>query len=116
VCELVLFIAAVLQGDEDSQVVRAGHYSYACACELGAQLIITSCANALLGTVDVEGGDGRVVRGLLGEVGDSHCLAIALDAVGGARRCRVGRLEGRVCVFDLPITLIGSVTSSYNSR
>jgi hypothetical protein len=51
------------------------------------------------------------MRGLLGEVRDSHGLAIAFDAVGGARRCRVGRLEGRMGVFDLPVTLRASVAS-----
>ena len=114
--ELVLLIASVLQGDEDTQVVRSSHHSYTCTCELGAQLIITARTDALLGAVDIEGGDGRVVGGLLGEVGDGDGLAIAFDAVGGARGSRVGGLEGGVGVFDLPVALRESVTSSCNFR
>jgi hypothetical protein len=42
---------------------------------------------------------------LFGKVGDSDGLAVAFEAVGGARGCRVGCLEGRVGIFDLPVTL-----------
>lgn len=57
-----------------------------------------------------------MVGGLLGEVGDGHGLAIAFDAVRGARGSRVGGLEGRVGVLNLPIALRESVTSSCDFR
>jgi hypothetical protein len=46
-----------------------------------------------------------VVRGLFGEVGDGHRLAVAFDAVRSARGSRGGRLEGGVGIFDLPVAL-----------
>jgi len=61
VCELVLLVIPVLQVDEDTQVVCSSHDAHTCARELCAQLIIASCADALLGAVDVKGGDGRMV-------------------------------------------------------
>jgi hypothetical protein len=90
VSELVLLIAPVLQVDEDAQVVCSSNHTHACA---------------FLGTVDVEGGDRRVVRRLLGKVGDGHGLAIAFDAVGSACGCGVGCLEGGMSILDLPVTL-----------
>jgi hypothetical protein len=115
-CELVLFIPPVLQGDEDAQVVRSSHDAHACTGKLRAQLIVASCGDALLWTVDVEGGNGRVVRCLLGEVGNSDGLVITFEAVGGARGCRGGCLEGGVGIFDLPVTLRESATGSRTSR
>lgn len=83
-CELVLFIVPVLQGDEDAQVVRSGNHAHACASELGAQLVVSLCADALLRAVNVEGGHGRMVGGLFGEVGDCDSLAVTSDTVGAA--------------------------------
>jgi hypothetical protein len=114
-CKLVFFVTPVLQGDEDAQVVRSGHNAHACTRELRAQLIVASCSNALLRTVDVEGRNGRVMGRLLGEVGDGDGLAIAFEAVGGARGGRVRRLEGGVGIFDLPVTLQVSVFCSGTS-
>jgi hypothetical protein len=103
VCELVLFIVPVLQGDEDAQVVCSGNNAHACAGKLCAKLVIAAGNDTLLGAVDVEGGYGRVVRGLLGEVGDGDLLGVAGDAVGAARGRRGGRLEGLEVVVDLPV-------------
>lgn len=66
--KLILLIVSVLQGDENAQVVRACNYSNTCAGEFGAQLIVTLGADALLRAVDIESRDGRVMRGLFGEI------------------------------------------------
>lgn len=66
--QLVLLIVSILQRDEDAQVVCASNYSHACAGEFRAQLVVTLGTNALLRAVDVEGGDGRVMRGLFGKI------------------------------------------------
>jgi hypothetical protein len=73
-CELVLLIVPVLQGDEDAQVMCAGGNAHTCAGEFCAELIVATRDDALLGAVDVEGGNGGVVRGLLGEVRDGDLL------------------------------------------
>jgi hypothetical protein len=57
-----------------------------------------------------------VVGRLLGKVRDSDGLAIAFDAVGGARGCGVGRLEGGMSILDLPVTLRESVGSPLSSQ
>jgi hypothetical protein len=111
-CELVFLVAPVLQANEDAQIVRSSHHTHACTSKLRAQLIVASCSNALLGTVDVEGGNGRVMGRLFGEVGDGDGLAITFEAVGGAGGCRPGCLEGGMDVFDLPVTLRSSATGS----
>jgi hypothetical protein len=110
--ELVLLIASVLQRDEDAEVVCSRNHAHACSGELGTQLVVASCAYAFLGTFDVEGGDGRVVRGLFGEVRDGYGLGVARHAVGAARGRRGGCLERRMAVFNLPVTLQGSVNSA----
>lgn len=84
VCELVLLVIPVLQCNEDAQVVRSSHNTHTRTSELGAQLVVSLRTYALLWTVDVEGGNGRVVGGLLGEVRDGDSLAIASHAVGTA--------------------------------
>lgn len=104
-CELVLLVSPILQRDEDAQVVRSRYNAHACTGELCTQLIIPFRADALLGTIDVEGGHGRVVGSLLGEVGNCDCLAVASNAVGAARWSRGRCLQDRVCVFDFPVTL-----------
>ena len=104
-CELVLLVVPVLQRDEDAQVVRSRYDAHTCAGKLCAQLIVSFCGNAFLRTVDVEGGDGRVVGGLFGKIRDRDSLAIAGYAVGAAGRSRVWCLHDGVCVFDFPVTL-----------
>lgn len=104
-CKLVFLVIPVLQGDEDSQVVGSSHDTHTCAGELCAQLIIASCADALLGAIDVEGRDWGMMRCLLGKVRYSHGLAVAFSAAGSARGCRVRGLESRMGVFDFPVTL-----------
>jgi hypothetical protein len=84
VCELVLLVVPVLQIDEDAQVVCSSDHAHACSSELRAQLVVSPRADALLRAVDVEGGNGRVVGGLFGEVRDGDSLAVAGHAVGAA--------------------------------
>jgi hypothetical protein len=103
--QLVLLVISVLERDEDAQIVRSGHDAHACPGEFCAQLIVTSRADALLGAFYVEGGDGRVVGSLFGEVRDGDGLAVAGEAVRAARGSRGWRLEGWVGIFNLPVTL-----------
>jgi hypothetical protein len=49
---------------------------------------------------------------LFGEVRDGNGLGVASHAVGAARGRRRRGLEGRVGVFNLPVTLQGSVSSA----
>jgi hypothetical protein len=107
--QLVLFVVPVLQRDEDAEVVCASHHAYACSGELGTELVVAPCADAFLGALDVEGGDGWVVGGLFGEVRDRHRLPVSRDAVGAARGRRSRRLQSRMGVFDLPVTLQESI-------
>lgn len=72
VFELVGLIVPLLKRDKDAQVVLAGAHFDGRARELGTNLVEASCVNLLLGALDPKGTDGRVVRGLLGQVGDSH--------------------------------------------
>lgn len=102
-CELVLLIVPVLEGDEDAQVVCASGDAHTCAGELCAELVVATGNDALFGAVNVEGGDRGVVRRLLGEVGDGDLLGVAGDAVGAARGRRGGRLERLEGVVDLPV-------------
>lgn len=80
VSELVLFAVALVELDEDAEVVLAGEDLNRGAGELGGDLVKAAGADAALGAGDVEGADGRVVRGLLGQVGDGEGLGV----VGGA--------------------------------
>jgi len=104
-CELVFLVVSVLQIDEDAQVVCTSHYAYARAGKLGTELIVAPRADAFFRTINVEGGDWRMMRGLLGDIGDRYKLAVAFETAGAARGQRVGCLKGRVGVFDLPIAL-----------
>jgi hypothetical protein len=80
--ELILLVPVVVQRNEYAQVMSTWHNAHASACELGAQLVEAACADAFLRAGDVEGGDGGVVRRLLGEVGHGDALAVAGNAVG----------------------------------
>ena len=84
-CKVVLFVVPVLQGDEDAQVMRSRHNAHTRTGKFRAQLVVASCGDALLGTIDVKGGDGRVMGGLFGKIGDCDWLAVAGHAVGAAR-------------------------------
>ena len=53
------------------------------ARELCTKLVKSSRTNALLGTVNVEGGDRWVMRGLFCEIGKLHAL-LAARAAGDA--------------------------------
>lgn len=72
--ELVRLVVAAFDGDEDAQVVLAGHHLDGRTRELGRDLVEAPSAQALLRAADIEGADGRVVRGLLGQVRDAHGL------------------------------------------
>jgi len=63
--------------------VRAGNDADACTSELGAELVKAPGRNALFRTVDVECGNGRVVGGLFGKIGDFDEL-VARSAHGAA--------------------------------
>lgn len=67
-CQLVLLVVALLQCDEDAQVVSARNDANACASEFGAELVESFGLDTLLRAVDIEGGDRRVMRRLLGEI------------------------------------------------
>lgn len=66
--KLILLVVPSVQIDEDALVVDARNDLDAGAGEFGAQLVKAIGRDALFGAVDVEGGDGRVVRGLFSEV------------------------------------------------
>lgn len=70
--ELVFFVVALFESHEDAQVVGPGGYADAGAGEFGAELVKAAGCDAFGGTVDVEGGDWRVVECLLCEEGDFH--------------------------------------------
>lgn len=53
--ELVLLPIALVQGDEDTEVMFAGRDLNRCPCELCRELVKASCAEAFGGALDVEG-------------------------------------------------------------
>lgn len=96
--KVVRLVIPVVQRDVDSLIVNSRSDTNTSACELGADLVEATGRNALLWTVDIVSGDGRMVRGLLGEVRDLNWLSgsIWLDFVA---------LDHRDVVLDLPLTL-----------
>jgi hypothetical protein len=68
-CELVCLVVAFLEGNEDAKIVLARGDSDGRASEFGTYLVIAPRMDALFGTADVESANGRMVGGLLGEVG-----------------------------------------------
>ena len=109
-CQLVLFVVPVLERYKDAEVVCSSNNAHACSGELGTELIVASRGHAFLGAIHIKGGDGRVVGGLFGEVGDGHGFCVASNTVGAARGRRGRCLEGRVGVLYLPVTLQGRVS------
>ena len=79
--QLVGFVVALRKGDEDAEIVLAGHHLDACASELCRDLVKASGVYSALGAADVECRDGRVVRSLLGEVRDSHSLVLPVEGL-----------------------------------
>lgn len=132
--ELVLFAVAAVEGDEDAKVVLAGEDLDRGAGKLGGNLVKAASADAALGAGNVESADGRVVGGLLGQVGDGERLGVVGGAVlrGGERQGRgilvaLGALDARLArggalpaelargdfggiVFGLPVALRGSIS------
>lgn len=74
-CELVLLLIPVIKGYENAQVVCSSRDSNTRSCEFGAEMIISTSCDCLLRTIDIKGGHRRVMRGLLGQKGDSDFLA-----------------------------------------
>jgi hypothetical protein len=66
VSQLVLLIVPVLQSYENAEIVGSRNHAHACSGELGAELVVASCADAFLGTVNEESGDGWMMGGLFG--------------------------------------------------
>jgi hypothetical protein len=67
-CKLVFLIVSSLEVDEKSEVMCAWCYSYASPSKFGTELVKAAHADAFDGAVNKEGGDWRVVGGLLGQV------------------------------------------------
>lgn len=55
VSELVLLVVALVEGDEDAEVMLAGGDFDGCPCEFCGELVEAACGEALGGTLDVEG-------------------------------------------------------------
>ena len=75
VSQLIRLVVAALDGDEDAQVVLAGHHLDGGARELGRDLVVAPGVQAAIWTANVKGADGRVVRCLLGKVGNPYAVA-----------------------------------------
>lgn len=88
-CQLVCLVVPLLQRDENAKIVLAGHHLDRGASELGCDLVETLGVQALLWAVDIERADGRVVRRLLGQVGDPDGFR-RLRVRGGHGYCRCG--------------------------
>ena len=94
--ELVLFAIPTVQGDKNAHIMLAGENLDASAGKLGGNLIKSACANALLGTGNMEGADWWVMGGLLGEIRDANILSFG-------RRCllRNSKRNGRSVLLAL---------------
>lgn len=105
--EPVLLVVPVLQLDEDPMVVFTGTDADAGARELGADLVVAASRDASFGTVDVVGGDRRVMGGLLGQVGYLDPGTVAVHCGGAIRCCAAfaGGEDSGCSVFSLPVTL-----------
>ena len=53
--ELVLLIVALVQGDEDAEVMLTGRDFDGCPCELRRELVEAARRQTLFGALDVEG-------------------------------------------------------------
>jgi hypothetical protein len=104
--QLVLLAVPVLQLDKDAQIMGSRRHSYACSSELCTDLVVSSGDNALLGAVDIESGDGRVVGGLFREVRNLDFIfagGTSCTARWGTVRVVFDRWGG---VLDYPVALI----------
>lgn len=69
-CELIFFVIARLEGDEDAEVVLARCDADGCAGEFGGELVKAACCDALGWARNDKGGNGRMMGSLLGNVGN----------------------------------------------
>ena len=88
VFELVRFVVALLDRDEDAEVVLPRHHLDRGPGELGHNLIKTASVDPLFRAIDVEGAHGGVVRRLLRQVANA-------DWFGRVRRHFGNRHGGR---------------------
>ena len=105
---LVLFIAPLLDVDEDSPVIFTRHNTDACASELGTDLIKTPSRNTTVGTFDVESGHWRMVRRLFGQVayiGQFSTATIINRSVPILAVWTGGNRYSRCAVLDFPFAL-----------
>ena len=102
VSELVFFVFAVVERNEDAEIVLAGSDADACAGEFGAQLVEPPGSDALFGTCDDECGYRRVMGGLLSDIGNSVRLGASVLGLASV----IGRAQDWRNVFrDFPIAL-----------
>ena len=74
--ELVLLTSALVDSDEDAHIVLSREHLNGCAGELGRDLVEATSGQTPFGASDVESADGRMVRGLFGEVRDEDALLV----------------------------------------
>lgn len=105
--QLILLIIAILQRNENAQIMRARYHTDTRAGELCAQLVETPRHDALFGTINVESRNRWVVRCLLCEVRDFDDFVVVAGGAGCAAGGRGAAVVfyGRRCVFDFPVTL-----------
>lgn len=104
-CELVFLIASALDVDKESKVMCAWCYSYARPGEFGTELVETAHADAFDGAIDEEGGDWRVVGGLLGKVGNPDRLVAGVDMLCGGLFVRFSQYWWNFILY-FPIALM----------
>lgn len=113
-CELVLLLIPIVKGYENAQVMCSSRDSYTRSCEFGAEVVISTSSDSLLRAIDIKGGYGGMMRGLLGQKRDSDFLAtegssfavLRGNARGTARWCAIWVFELEGGIFDVPIALI----------
>ena len=84
-CQLVLFVVSAVQRYENAQIMCSSNNANIGSCEFRTELVEPSSGDALLRTIDIECGNGRMVGGLFCEVGELDTL-VASDTAGATRR------------------------------
>lgn len=90
VSELVCLAIAVIEGDENAEIVLARHDLDGGTGELCCDLVKAAGTEALFGARNVESADGRVMGCLLSEVRDADKFLVGAAVVLGHRKrhCR----------------------------